>query len=605
MESSQLRSLPAVLVAPANSRPALGVIRSLGRAGARVTAAFPENKILSRSEPAHSRYIREIVRCPDPGSHFGDFQKWVERRIHIHSDELFLPINEAAVAAGAVVRDRVGRSDRFVMPADEHLTFTLSKVAATQAASRLGLDVPRSVFLRSSGSEPLSHDEGQLRFPLVVKWDNHVDETGAYRQGGNCIAHDRKMLEAILTELEPTPCAVMLQEFVPGRGVGGFYLRHNDNTLLKFSHRRLHEVPWSGGASSLSESTNDPLVLDAGERLLAGIGYQGVAMVEFRQLPGKQPVFLEINGRLWGSLGLALLAGADFPRAMVEAHLAGRTLVEQPDLSRVVRCRNLRLELDHIRSIFRSHRNGDRHPPGRLRAVASLVFHAIAPRTRSDLFWTDDPWPGFATIRREASDWAYHVRTYLATREQARHKRALSSRLVANAERVRQYAPQASSAGILFLCYGNICRSPYAFARWEQMRAHAPCLPRASSAGFHQRPHRTTPSRFQAAAAHRGIDLSSHLSQVVTAESLDAAGLVVVMDGANALAVEGLLPQAIEKTVLLRAIAGGRDFEISDPYGQPLPAGGIAYAQIDRSLIALASHFADSACPAALTEPLP
>jgi protein-tyrosine-phosphatase len=602
--SLQVLPLPTVLVAPANSRAALGAIRSLGRAGARVVAAFPEKAMLSRTETAQSRYIHEIVRCPDPGIGFVDFQKWVESRVEDHPDELFLPIREAAVAAGAAVRGRLGRSDRFVMPADEHLAFTLSKVAATQAASRLGLAVPRSVILRSAGGAPLSRDSGDLGFPLVVKWDNHVDETGAYRSGDNCIVRDRKMLEAVLAELEPSPCAIMLQEFVQGRGVGGFYLRHDDKTLLRFSHRRLHEVPWSGGASSLSESTNDPLVLDAGERLLVGIGYQGVAMVEFRQQPGKQPVFLEINGRLWGSLGLALRAGADFPRAMVEAHVAGRTCVAQPDLSRVVRCRNLRLELNHMRSIFRSHRNGDRHPPARLRAIASLVFHTINPRTRSDLFWLDDPWPGLATIRREASDGVHGGKAWLATRKQARHRQSLSRRLVANSLLIEQYASQASDAGILFLCYGNICRSPYAFARWERMRANCPWLPPASSAGFHRQPHRLTPPRFQAAAAHRGLDLSLHRSALVTAESLDAAGLVVVMDVANALAVEGLLPRAIEKTVLLRAVEGSHECEIADPYGQTLPAGGIAYEQIDRSLIALASCLAGSALPAELAEPL-
>jgi protein-tyrosine-phosphatase/predicted ATP-grasp superfamily ATP-dependent carboligase len=592
--------IPTVLVALANTRAALGAIRSLGRAGIRVTAAFSDKTTLSRSDSAQSRYIHQIVRCPDPGSHFRDFQAWLEERFQQQPAELFLPIIEAAVAAAAVVRRGVGKSDRFVMPDDKHLTFTLSKVAATQAAARLGLEVPRSAYLRGPGGASLSKDPGDLRFPLVVKWDNHVDETGAYRQGGNCVARDDETLQDILAELEPSQCAVMLQEFVPGHGAGGFYLLHEGKTLLRFAHQRLHEVPWSGGVSSLSESTNDPLVLEAGERLLCGLGYEGVAMVEFRQQPGRPPVFLEINGRLWGSIGLALKAGADFPRAMVEAHVAGRTSVAQPDLSRIVRCRNLPLEIDHIRSIFESHRNGDRHAPSRLGALASLVAYTIDPRTRSDLFWHDDPRPGLAAVRRELLNNAYRVKTWLATRGQDRHKRALSRRVLANSQKIARYAKHAKVAGIVFLCYGNICRSPYASARWEQMRTDAPWLPRASSAGFHQRPNRTTPARFQAAAAHRGIDLSLHRSTVVSADALEAAGLVVVMDMPNAVAVDRLLPQAIGKTVLLRAVEGGRECEIADPYGQPLPAGGIAYGQIDHALATLASQLNGSSSIASL-----
>ena len=49
-----------------------------------------------------------------------------------------------------------------------------------------------------------------------------------------------------------------------------------------------------------------------GQQLLDSIGYQGVAMVEFRRGSDGQDYFLEINGRLWGSLPLALHAGVDF-----------------------------------------------------------------------------------------------------------------------------------------------------------------------------------------------------------------------------------------------------------------------------------------------------
>lgn len=583
-------SITAVLVAASHHRAALGVIRSLGRAGYPVTAAFANAPSLSRCESSWSRYIHELVRCPDPGREFLEFQAWLQQRVERNPDECFLPVNESAVAAAAVVRCRMGEPRRFVIPSDEHLGFTLSKVAATQKAASLGVPVPRFVCLRRSQSESLHRPAEDLAFPLIVKWDNYVDEQGAYRQGGNCVARDCEMLDDILAELEPSPCAAMVQEVVPGKGVGSFFLFHGGKLLLRFAHRRLHEVPWSGGVSSLSESSDDAGVLEAGERLLKGIGYEGVAMVEFRQQPGKPPVFLEINGRLWGSLGLALQAGADFPRAMVDAHLKGTTSVSQPELSKTIRCRNLPLELEHVGSVFKARRDGFRNAPSRLRSVGSLVLRTFDPRTRSDLLWVDDPGPALAAFRRLMMDTAHRVKTWLTALRSERRRRALLRRVAGNSRRVAEIADEVREKGLLFLCYGNICRSPYALARWNALQSSfaEPCV--ASSAGFHPRADRTTPARFQAAATRRGIDLAQHRSQVVTPAMLENAGLIVVMDVANAEAVEKLSPAAIAKTVFLRALADESHTEISDPYGQPLPAGAVAYAQIDSALLALGSQ---------------
>jgi hypothetical protein len=58
-----------------------------------------------------------------------------------------------------------------------------------------------------------------------------------------------------------------------------------------------------------------PLELEeAGTRLLDALHWHGAAMVEFKRRPDGRFVFIEVNGRLWGSLALAVAAGATFPR---------------------------------------------------------------------------------------------------------------------------------------------------------------------------------------------------------------------------------------------------------------------------------------------------
>ena len=42
-------------------------------------------------------------------------------------------------------------------------------------------------------------------------------------------------------------------------------------------------------------------------------------MFEFKQQRGVAPVLMEVNGRFWGSLALAVHAGVDFPRLLYES----------------------------------------------------------------------------------------------------------------------------------------------------------------------------------------------------------------------------------------------------------------------------------------------
>jgi predicted ATP-grasp superfamily ATP-dependent carboligase len=82
-----------------------------------------------------------------------------------------------------------------------------------------------------------------------------------------------------------------------------------------FAHRRIREKPPSGGVSVLSESVGlDPQLLEHAERILEALKWHGVAMLEFkRDARDGVSKLLEINGRFWGSLQLAVDSGVDFP----------------------------------------------------------------------------------------------------------------------------------------------------------------------------------------------------------------------------------------------------------------------------------------------------
>src|SRR3954462_3666574 len=87
---------------------------------------------------------------------------------------------------------------------------------------------------------------------------------------------------------------------------------------------------------------------------------------------------------------------------------------------------------------------------------------------------------------------------------------------------------------VLFVCHGNICRSPFAAALFEQS------LPielfgriSVSSAGFIGA-NRAAPREAMAAALRYGVDLSEHRSTVITSDLLREFDLILVMSSAQA-----------------------------------------------------------------------
>ena len=194
-----------------------------------------------------------------------------------------------------------------------------------------------------------------------------------------------------------------LQRKVEGPGIGVFLLPGPDDLLLRFAHRRLREKPPSGGVSVYCESTElEPGLLGTSTALLERLGWTGVAMVEYKiEAATGTPYLMEINGRLWGSLQLAVDSGADFPRVLVEQAL-GLATRRPADYATGRRLRWFWGDVDHLLARLRRSRSDLHLPvwaPGRGGALRDFL---VAPlRSRGEVLRWSDPVPAF----RETLDW--------------------------------------------------------------------------------------------------------------------------------------------------------------------------------------------------------
>ncbi|MEO9115205.1 MAG: ATP-grasp domain-containing protein [Gemmatimonadaceae bacterium] len=309
-----------VLVTDGEQRATLAVVRSLGAAGHTVHVCASTRRSLAGA----SRYARSEHVVASALSDPVGFIENVKSLVANKNIDTIIPMTEPALLALLPAREQF---PGILIPFAESTVFSAisDKESVLEAAARLGIAVPaQTVIVAADAANAL--DKSTLRFPLVVKPARSVsDNTGERLKLSVQHAESETELQSILEAMDPRAYPLLLQQRIMGAGVGIFVLIWNGELIAQFAHRRIREKPPSGGISVYRSSIPvDPELLRLSVALLTEFSWQGVAMVEYKidELSGT-PYLMEINGRFWGSLQLAIDAGVDFPRLLLDAATGG------------------------------------------------------------------------------------------------------------------------------------------------------------------------------------------------------------------------------------------------------------------------------------------
>ena len=376
------RSQFPVLVCEAQERFSIAVIRSLGLAGYPVHACSPQIHALG----FHSKFTSSTSISPPFSSN--EFSSWLREYCKNHNIKCIIPTENLLLE---IRPDFKYFKHLLPLSHDESIVYSgLSKFDLFQTlldkypnTSDQLTNLPPAILIEKGKHVPDNDSFRQLETPLFVKADGCHSSIGAesITQKVETVDQALDLVKERLKQFDK----LLIQGFSPGVGVGVFLLFKQGRILAKFMHLRLHEIPIQGWSSYRKSWWHQEIYEDA-EIKLREMNWEGVAMMEYRwnRVTNKFSL-IEMNGRFWGSLHLALYAEVDFPAILVDAfHGSVNDLVFS---KKEIYCRNTVLELKYVLSRLKDSSNT---MLSKLFVMIEFIFLTINPRIKSDLFYPGD-----------------------------------------------------------------------------------------------------------------------------------------------------------------------------------------------------------------------
>ena len=337
-----------IIVVFAEALAAPEVVWSLHDDGFDVTAAFRRGR---RTALRRSRAV-SILEVTPPEQNLAVCIEELGTATR-ESGALLMPVDDA----GVLVCGEIAQRDPVVVvvgPRGVHAELALDKQRQLDSATAAGLLVPPTTVVHTVSE--LTHDARD--FPVVLK------AADVFRAVDGRLERGRSFVCANPAELESAAMAwderyaLLVQPLLSGVGEGLFGLRGASGEFAWSAHRRIRMMNPQGSGSSACESVPvDPELVVGATRFLDTADWSGLFMLEFLRDRNGRAWFMELNGRAWGSMALALRLGLDYPawaaRSAVDREFKPSMPADRPHLV----CRHLGREIVHLLFAFRGPRS--------------------------------------------------------------------------------------------------------------------------------------------------------------------------------------------------------------------------------------------------------
>lgn len=380
--------MPHVLIGFAEALPAPEVVFSLLAAGHEVSAFAQSARVPLKHLPLKALHvIPEGTVWPD------EVINWL-RGIMTGpgAPDIVLPLDDRGLW---LVDAALGESGKVAGATGDQAAMALDKARQFDLARAVGLSVPETWIVSAAGLD---------RFPVGLPLPAILKPAMAIKVGTNGV--EKGLTRYLLTagDLHPARTALagsdqpyLIQPLISGTGEGVFGFACGGGVAAWSGHRRLRMMnPHGSGASACVDMVPDAETCAKVEVFLRMANWKGPFMMEFLRDPSGKLWFMEMNGRMWGSMALARRRGLEYPAWAVAALTDSGFCPAPPELPPLGSpVRNIGRELLHLLFVLR----GPRTPfhrqtwPGIWQSFAGVLrpaplrqFYNYDPAYRSYLF---------------------------------------------------------------------------------------------------------------------------------------------------------------------------------------------------------------------------
>ena len=327
----------------------MAITRSLGKKGIEVTCGDSSKKARS----FYSKYCKNRVIYPSQNDEPERFLDFLTDHLKNTRYDVFFPVTDATILC--ILKDIDQLLHYTNIPINDYETQmkALDKSQTLRIASEVNVPFPKTFHIKDIGE--LEDIANTLDYPVVIK-----PRQTAYRladrvcRGITTCVSSREEFTAKYLELHQIIPYPLIQEFISGPEIGLYVLIHNGKLKAVFSQRRLRSFDPLGGASVLRQSVRvDPQMMEYTLRLLGKIGWNGIAMTEFKiDSRDHTPKLMEINGRFWGSLQTSAVCGVDFPYLLFRI-MMGEDIEPVMEYREGIKCRYLLGDFTHLFKVMK------------------------------------------------------------------------------------------------------------------------------------------------------------------------------------------------------------------------------------------------------------
>jgi predicted ATP-grasp superfamily ATP-dependent carboligase len=357
----------------------LPAVRSFGAAGWTVGLGGARS-----SRAASSRWVRATHPVPPAEDGLDDFAAAVAAAVRTGGYDVVFGGDDVEVLALSAMRDRIGA----LVPYAPHeaVVAGIDKLRLTQAARAAGIATPRTSAVTVGDPAPA---EGTHVVKARLHWTPGAP-AGMSRLVARVCATPAEVEEAVAHVVRAGGSPI-LQEAIEGRLMAVTALCAPGGEVVAESHQVAGRVSPVRRTSTRAETVpvDDGLSAAVG-RLLGNLGWSGIANLQFLVPADGTPRLIDLNGRFYGSIALALAAGLDLPVLWVRL-ASGRAVAPPRPLHGRPGVRYQSLEEDLRRA--RVERRG-----GLALDVASTL--AYAPTATHSTWRASDPSPSLARVRQ-------------------------------------------------------------------------------------------------------------------------------------------------------------------------------------------------------------